>query len=264
MINFSEILWKPRKSGSSGQSGRSRETTPELQRVPVDEVKVDPETRIAMVLDPRSPAADRFRFLRMKLREVKDAVQLRSLVITSALPQDGKSTTALNLATALSEKGKRNVLLIEADLYHPTLASRLGLKQLPGLAECLEEDSNPIEALRRIEPLGFYLLPAGTTNANPTELLQEESLARVIQTLTPMFDWVLIDTPPVAPLTDAILLSRLVDASLLVVRAGHTPEKAVEEAVNLLGQSHVLGIIFNCAEGLDRLYSAYYGYYGKK
>ena len=264
MINFTEILWKPRKGGSHKQSAHMLESAPELQRVIVEEVVVTPECRVAMVTDPRSPAADRFRFLRMKLREVKDAVQLRSIVVTSALPQDGKSTTALNLATALNEKGKRKVLLIEADLYHPTLATRLGLSALPGLAECLEEDLNPLDSLRRIEPLGFYLLPAGTTKSNPTELLQQESLPRVLQTLTPLFDWVIIDTPPVAPLTDAILLSRHVDASMLVVRAGHTPEKAVEEAVNLLGKSHVLGIIFNCAEGLDRLYSAYYGYYGKK
>lgn len=264
MINFSEILWKPRKAGSHGPSAQVFETAPELQNIPVDQITVDPEARVAMVLDPRSPAADRYRFLRMKLREVKDAVQLRSIVITSAIPQDGKSTTALNLATVLSEKGKRNVLLIEADLYHPTLASRLGLKTMPGLAECLEEDLNPIDSLRRIEPLGFYLLPAGTTTTNPTELLQQESLPRLLQTLVPLFDWVLIDTPPVAPLTDAILMSRQVDASMLVVRAGHTPERAVEEAVNLLGQGHVLGIIFNCAEGLDRLYSEYYGYYGKK
>lgn len=264
MINFSEILWKPRKAGGHGKNAQFLEKAAELLDVPVDEVEVQPDSRIAMYTDPRSPSADRFRFLRMKLREVKDAVQLRSLVITSALPQDGKSTSALNLATSLAEKGKRNVLLIEADLYHPSLAKRLGLQAQRGLAECLEEDLNPLSALRRVEPLGWYLLPAGEAKGNPTELLQTEALGRVMQTLTPMFDWVLIDTPPVAPLTDAVLLARHVDASLLVVRADHTPEAAVQEAINLLGQNHVLGILFNCAEGLDRLYSAYYGYYGKK
>ena len=85
-----------------------------------------------------------------------------------------------------------------------------------------------------------------------------------MQRLSPYFDWILIDSPPVAPLTDAVLLLKHVDASLVVVRADRTPQEAVKEALTLLGPKHVLGIIFNAAEGLTRLYSEYYGYYGKK
>jgi capsular exopolysaccharide synthesis family protein len=200
----------------------------------------------------------------MRLRELKAAVNLRKLLITSPLPQDGKSTVALNLATALAEGGKRSVLVIEADLYHPTLAQRLELPIRPGLGECLEKGLDPLSAIRHLEPLGWYLLAAGESSANPTELLQSEALAQVLQRLSSHFDWILFDTPPVAPLTDAVSLSRHVDASLLIVRAGCTPQESVKEALAALGQKHVLGIIFNAAEGLNRLYSEYYGYYEKK
>ena len=121
-----------------------------------------------------------------------------------------------------------------------------------------------MSALRRIEPLSWYMLAAGQVLGNPTELLQSDALPTVMQRLSPHFDWILVDTPPVAPLTDAVSLSRKVDASLLVVRADRTPRDSIEHAITLLGQKNVLGIVFNGAEGLNRLYSQYYGYYVKK
>jgi capsular exopolysaccharide synthesis family protein len=270
MINFSELLWKPqrsrvvRRSDSADVGSEDLGEAHELLQVPVEEVRVQPELRIALLTEPRSPGADRFRYLRMRLREMKAAVNLQKLLITSPLPQDGKSTVVLNLATALAEEGKRRVLVIEADLYHPTLAQRLELSPRPGLGECLEKDLDPLSALDRLQPLGWYLLRAGKSNANPTELLQSEAFSKVMQRFSPYFEWILIDTPPVAPLTDAVSVSRHVDACMLVVRAGCTPQEAVNQALSLLGQKHVLGIIFNAAEGLNRVYSDYYGYYGKK
>jgi capsular exopolysaccharide synthesis family protein len=176
------------------------------------------------------------------------------------LPQDGKSTIAMNLATALAEGGKRAVLLIEADLHHPTLTEQLGLDSRVGLADCLEGSLNPASALRRLEPLGWYLLPAGKPRSNPTELLQTEAFAGVLQKLSPHFDWILIDSPPVIPLTDALSLARQANATLLVTREGRTPGEAIEKAIAVLGRQRVLGIVLNGVEGLDRLYSGYYGY----
>lgn len=270
MISFSKLLSKPEPAtgGLSSASGavplEHIERTAELGHIPIEEVQIRPEGRLVFHSDPRSPGADRFRFLRMRLRELWNLGKLRSLLITSPLPQDGKSTIALNLATALAEGGKRAVLLIEADFYHPTLVQTLGLQAGVGFAECLENDLDPVLALRRLEPLGWYLLQAGKASTNPTELLQSDVLPRVMQRLAPYFDWVLIDTPPVVPLADALTLSRHTDASLLVVRADQTPREAVEQALALLGPKHTLGIILNGAEGLNRLYSKYYGYYRKK
>jgi capsular exopolysaccharide synthesis family protein len=199
----------------------------------------------------------------MCLRELWNTGKLKSLLITSPLPQDGKSTVALNLATALAEGGKRTVLLIEADLYHPTLTEQLGLEGRPGLAECLEGSLNPVLALRRLEPLSWYLLSAGEPRSNPTDLLQAGALASVIQKLSAQFDWILIDSPPLTPLTDALSLARQANATLLVARKGRTPREALEKAIALLGRKRVLGIVLNGVEGLDRLYSGYYGYCSK-
>lgn len=270
MINFSELLWKPQKqkrrpvSVFAEPASDEAADISELSQIPVEDVLIRPELRIALLTDSKSPGADRFRFLRMKLRELKASVNLSSFLITSPLPHDGKSTIALNLATALAEQGKRRVLLIEADLYHPTLAQRLQIPSRVGLGECLEQGLDPMTAVRRLQPLGWYLLEAGKPLTNPTELLQSETLPKVLQRLRPHFEWILIDTPPVAPLTDAVSISKYVDASVLVVRAGCTPQDSVKEALTVLGQKHVLGVIFNAAEGLNKVYSQYYGYYCKK
>jgi capsular exopolysaccharide synthesis family protein len=234
----------------------------EFLQIQTEEVHVQPQSRIVFHTDPSSPGADRFRLLRMRLRGLWKAKKIRTLLITSPLPGDGKSTIALNLATALAEGGKRTVLLIEADLHRSPLAQQLGLKTGPGLAECLEGGLNPLSAVRRLEPLGWYLLTAGQPHSNPTELLQGDAPSVVMQKLSPHFDWILIDSPPVAPLTDALSLGRHTSASLLVSRAGRTPSDGLERAIALLGREHVLGIVLNGIEELDQLYSGYYGYSG--
>lgn len=243
---------------------RPVEASKELEDTPIETVSAESAERIVMMADPRGPGADRFRFLRMRLRELSGLVGLRTLIITSALPQDGKSTVALNLATALAERGTRRVLLIEADLHRPSLATHLGISSEPGLAECLEAGLEPLSALKRIEPLHWYLMQAGQPTGNPSELAHSPALQVLIEKLAPYFDWVLIDTPPVAPLSDALSMSQVVDASLLVVRADYTPREAVEEAVALLNPSRVAGIIFNGAESLNRVYLKYSGYYHSK
>lgn len=238
--------------------------TLDLSQIPVETVEIKPEQRLILVTEPRSPGADRFRYLRMRLRDLRGKGQLKSLVITSPTPQDGKSTVAMNLATVLAESGRRQVLLVEADLHRPSLARALGIEALPGLGECLESGLDPIGAIRKIEPLHWYLLQAGTAQGNATELLQTGSLPALMETLTSHFDWVIVDTPPVAPLTDALCVAKLVDAVLLVLRAGKTPQEAVQEALGMLGPGKVAGLIFNGAEGLNKLYEKYAGYYGQK
>lgn len=254
-------LSEPTGNSSSGSIGASGKVAPDFPHhtIPTEEVQVLPESRIVMYTDPRSAGADRFRFLRMCLRELWNAGKVRSLLITSPLPKDGKSTIALNLATALAEKGKRKVLLIEADLHHPTLTEQLGLDGVQGLADCLDNGLDPLSVIRRIEPLGWYLLSAGELRSNPTELLQTEALAGLLQKLSTQFDWVLIDSPPVTPLIDAMLLARQANATLLVAREGQTPRETLEKAIALLGRQRVLGLVLNGMEGLDRLYSGYYG-----
>jgi capsular exopolysaccharide synthesis family protein len=230
-----------------------------LPEYPVEEAHVRSENRLVYHSDPRSPAADRYRLLRMKLKTLAKTGKLKKLLITGPLAHDGKSTVLMNLATALAERGKFRVLVVEADLHHSSLGDSLQLKPWAGLTECLvDHTTQPLSAIRRIEPLGWYLLPAGEPRRNPTELLQTPAFGHVMEQISPCFDWILIDSAPVIPLTDSISLQQHVDASLLVVRSGRTPREAVEKTIELLGKKNILGVILNGMEARDHLYYQYY------
>jgi capsular exopolysaccharide synthesis family protein len=239
-------------------SGRSLD----LSQVPVENAQVSPASRIVYYSDPDSPGADRFRLLRMRLWPLWESGKLKTLLITSPQPQDGKSTVVLNLATALAEQGQRKVLDFEGDLSQPSLSRHVGLPNRPGLGECLESGKDPLSLLRRIEPLGWYLLSAGEVEGNPAELLQSPALAQIFETVSRHFDWIIVDSPPVIPLTDTLSLKHHVDAGLLVVRAERTPRSMVESSVARIGSKHLLGLVFNGSEELGRAYSDYRKQYG--
>ena len=229
--------------------------------VPAEISPVAPESQIVVYSDPRSAGADRFRLVQTRLKQLQAAKKLKSLLITSPLPGDGKSTVALNLATALAEKGKRPVLLLEADVYRPALVRRLGLKPWGGLTECFAGKSDPMLTIRRIDPLGFYLLPAGRPMEDGSTLLHSEFISKLIKGLAATsFSWILIDSPPATPIAEILALRAESDATLLVSRAGKTPREAIEESARNLGPDHIVGIILNGVEGLDRIYSQYFGY----
>lgn len=233
--------------------------TPVLPEFPIEESHLGPESRLVYYADPRSPAADRYRLLRMHLKEHWRSSKLKKLLVTGPMAHEGKSTVLLNLATALAERGKRTVLVIEADLHHPSLTEILRLRTWAGLTECLVDgESSPLSAIRQIEPLGWYLLPAGEPHTNPTELLQSPAFGRIMQKLSPCFDWILIDSPPVIPVTDPLSLQQHTDGTLLVVRAGQTPREAVEQTVMVLEKKNIVGIVLNGMEARDHLYYQYY------
>lgn len=235
-----------------------------LAQIPVEAATVLPECRLAMIDEPRGLAADRFRLLRMALRDRKRASQIKTVLVTSPLPMDGKSTVAANLATVLAERGKSSVLLVESDMHRPVLCNMFGLSDGPGLAECLQDGLNPLSLVRRVDPLPFYLLKAGEAKSSPSDLLQSALLPIILENVAGLFDWILIDSPPVVPLSDAVLLSKHADAIFLVARARTTPRNEVKRAVSLLGADRITGIIFNAAERLNKVYSKYSEYYGKR
>jgi protein-tyrosine kinase len=221
---------------------------------------VSPESRMVVYSDPRSIGADRFRLARIRLKSLQATKGLKTLLVTSPLPGDGKSTVSLNLATALSENGKRPVLLLEADVYRPSLVKKLGINPWPGLTESFQQGTDPMLAIRRIEPLGFYLLPVG----QPTDedsFLQSKYFMQLTKKLASIsFSWIVIDAPPSTPVADILTLKAQADATLLVVRAGKTPREAIDETTRNIGRDHIMGIILNGVEGLDHIYSKYYGY----
>lgn len=222
---------------------------------------VPAQGRVVVYTDPRCPGADRFRWIAMRLKSLQGQRALKTLLITSPLPGDGKSTVALNLATLLTENGKQAVLLVEADTYRPTLVNKLGLRPWPGLYDCYKRKSEPRLAIRRIDPLGFYLLPAGQPEEDSNLSLQSNFIPQLIKDLAASsFNWILVDSPPTTPIAEILELKACADATLLVARAGHTPREAIEETTRNMGRDHILGLVLNGVEGLDRVYSKYYGY----
>jgi polysaccharide biosynthesis transport protein len=218
-------------------------------------------SRVVVYSDPTSAGADRFRLAQIRLKNLQEARKLKSLLITSPLPEDGKTTVALNLATVLSEGGKVPVLLVEADVYRPTILKRLELKPWAGITECFRRGEDPMRSIRRVNPLGFYLLPAGQPVDDGPSVLQSPFTSQLVKNLTlSSFNWILIDSPPTTPTADVLVLQAQADATLLVGSAGATPRELIEESTRQLGQDRILGIILNRVEGLNRMYSNYYGY----
>jgi len=245
----------------------SEDLLPEWEKVdfclPVgtEECTISPESRVAVYHDPTSAGADRFRLAQIRLKSLQASRGLKSILITSPMPGDGKTTVSLNLATTLSENGRVPVLLLEADVYRPTVLTRLGLKPWAGLSECSRRGEDPMLAIRRINPLGFYLLPAGSTVDDDANILQSTFTSQLVKSLSASsFGWVLIDAPPTTPVADVLALNAHADATLLVARAGETPREAIEESARNLGRDRIIGIILNGVEGLNKIYSRYYGY----
>jgi capsular exopolysaccharide synthesis family protein len=235
-----------------------------LEFIPVEKAEIVPASRIVVWDNPQALPADRYRMLRMQLERLRGDGKLKTVLLTSPSPEDGKSTVALNLASILAKHGKRQVLLLEADLRCPSLTRRLGLKSWPGLTECLSNRLDVMAAVRQIDPLQFYLLPAGAPVEDPAELLHSDALTHCVEAVSKEFDWVLIDAPPTTPIPDALILKTRADACLLVARAGKTRREQLEESVQLLGPKSVLGIVLNGMEGLEKRYSGYYeNYYGQ-
>jgi receptor protein-tyrosine kinase len=232
--------------------------SPDLAAVPSVNAAIAPETRLVMYNDASSMGADRFRLLRVYLRALAENRELKTLMVTSAMPREGKSTAALNLATGLAERNGTTVVLVEADLRHPSQTARLGLSPWPGLVHCVEHRVDPLSAIRRVNPLGIYLLPAGQIAPNPIETLNCEGFVEVMHRLRGLADWVIVDAPPTIPVPDVLAIRPIADGCLWVARAHVTQRDLVKDAMHQVGADMILGMILNEAEDLEKSYSHYY------
>jgi len=250
--------WKP--TGTPG----FQQTALSLADIPTENIEILPEARLITHTDSRSVAADRYRFLRLRLNSLGKAGSLKTILVTSPIPRDGKTTVALNLASALLDKRAQSVLVIDADLHHSAASCSLGLQGRPGLTECLSKKVHPLSTVRRLEPLGWHFMPAGVPGVQPTQLLQDDGLPGLLKSLGSYFDWVILDAPPVLPLTDATLLSQHADGILLVARADKTPRAALEDTVSTLGKRRIIGLVLNGVLEATKRYGDYGHYYGKR
>jgi capsular exopolysaccharide synthesis family protein len=189
---------------------------------------------------------------------------VKTIAITSALPGEGKTSTALNLAVVLGQLGKR-VLLVDADLHKPRLHEVFSVSNRIGLVSILAESVAPTEAIVKTAIPGVFLVPSGPSSPNPSGLLSSDAMKKFLEFVSLNFDYVVLDSPPVSPVADALLLGHQVDGVVLTIKGGKTPREQITRVRDKLTSSNIriLGVLINSLDEGIPGYGRYY-YYSRK
>jgi capsular exopolysaccharide synthesis family protein len=248
--------------GPSATGSPDPQSAPESSgEFPSLEVSVTAASRLVYFSEPDSLAAEKFRFLGVRLRQMQQTRSLKKILITSTIPEEGKSLVSANLAGVLARR-KQKVLLIEGDMRRPTLAQQFGLGRLAGLAEWLQSGQQTPSNIYRLGGPGLWLMPAGDPPANPLELMQSGRLSQLMSQLSSMFDWIVVDSPPLLPLADTTVWARLTDGVLLVAREGKTEKKQLQRGLEAVKNLALLGVVLNGCARSD--HENYYQRYAPK
>ncbi|MGI8836157.1 MAG: CpsD/CapB family tyrosine-protein kinase [Pyrinomonadaceae bacterium] len=216
------------------------------------------EPHLVAVTQPRSPYCEQFRSLRTKLLQAGERNQMRAFVVTSAGVGEGKTLTALNLAWLLAQTEGMRALVIDSDLRQPCATDYLGIDASLGLSDVLGGTAALQEAIVRLDPAGLYLLPGGQARDDVAELLSGPSYARILTDVRKMFDYIIIDAPPLGIFTDANVLMNRADGALIVVRSGKTRYTLVDRLLEQIPQEKLLGVILNRVDDQIDDSSSYY------
>jgi len=211
-------------------------------------------------MKPKSPISEQYRTIRTNIQFSMVDKNLKTLVCTSSIPAEGKSTTISNLAVTIAQQGQK-VLLVDADLRKPTIHQIMEVKNQIGLTNMLTKSETTKKAvLKAPKTANLYILPSGPIPPNPSELLGSKKMENLISTFLEEYDLVLFDTPPVLAVADAQILSGRCDGVILVIRSKQTEKKNLVKAKELLERtkSNLLGTVFN---GVDQKEAHYYYYY---
>lgn len=214
------------------------------------------------ILNPRGIVGEQYRMLRAKLSLMQKEKGIKTVLVSSTVPNEGKTEVSCGLAAVLANEPGKRVLLIDADLRKPDVNRNYGLTpegRYDGLARVLRGEIGLEEALLACSEADLYLLPAGPVPRNPAELLSSRHLELALKTAARLFDWIVIDSPPILPLADTKILAPHCDVSLLVVHANSTPVKLIREAIEALGREKVCGVVLNRVREVKT--SSYYHYY---
>jgi protein-tyrosine kinase len=201
-----------------------------LARCPQMEWRPDLGTMLFMNGDDSKRGTEEFRTLRSRLYHLREKMTLRKLLVTSALPKEGKSFTSSNLAQVMVRQHGRRVLLIDADLRGPRLHLMLGTTSGPGLSDYLQGKNDEFSIMQRGPMENLFFIPSGTGIEDPSELVGNGKLKVLLQRVEPLFDWIIVDSPPAIPVSDASVLAKACDGVLMVVRSNATPSDVARKA----------------------------------
>lgn len=225
----------------------------------VDAERVEP--RLVAITHPHSSYCEEYRSLRTHVLHKSQRQKLQSLVVASVNPAEGKSVTAINLSWLLAQTDGVRCLMIDSDLRMPSLTDYLGIESDKGLSDILTGDATLTESIIRLEPSGLHILPGGEARQDVAELISGPKFKQILKEAREMFDYVIIDAPPLGIFTDATVLINHADGAMLVVRANRTKYHSLERVLEQLPKERMLGVVLNQSEDVLDESHYNYGYY---
>jgi capsular exopolysaccharide synthesis family protein len=246
---------------------------PELNLENVARYPWKPNTSAFPTLIDRGASVEQFRRLRSRVYEAHSEMPLKTIVVASGMPAEGKSFVAANLAMSMARNSVNNILLIDGDLRRPTLHNLLGTSNTPGLSDYLQGTAGLIDIMQRYRGSrtavnggadilsNLTFIPSGKASDNSSELVANHRIEELIATVSPYFNWIVIDSPPILAVTDAVDLARAADAILLVAREASTRYDVAQRAQAAFSNSRILGFVLNAVSEAPRKNSSDYGYY---
>jgi protein-tyrosine kinase len=218
----------------------------------------DPRTMLFFNGQEHAPGMEEFRTLRSRLYQLREKFSLKKLLVSSSLPKEGKSFVCANLAQVMVKQHGRRVLLIDGDLRGSRLHAALGTSASPGLSDYLMGESDEFSVMQRGPLENLFFIGAGRQVSSPAELVANGRLKVLLNRVEALFDWIIVDSPPAVPVSDASLLANFCDGVLIVVRSNVTPSDFARKVRQEFKDKQLVGVVLN---GVDRESSAYSRYY---
>jgi capsular exopolysaccharide synthesis family protein len=219
------------------------------------------EPRLVAIRQPHSNYCEEYRSLRTHILHRSQRQKLQSIVVASVNPSEGKTVTALNLSWLLAQTDGINALIIDSDLRLPSLTDYLGIEADKGLSDILSGTATLADSIIKLNPAGLHLLPGGEARSDVAELISGPTFKEILRQAREMFDYVIIDAPPLGIFTDATVLINHADGAILVVRAGKTRYSVLDRILETLPKDRMLGVVLNQSEDVLDESQYNYGYY---
>jgi capsular exopolysaccharide synthesis family protein len=268
-LDFADYVAEPPAPGTLDPLSQGGAPTPEVC-LRIEDLRgrcakpgwnLDPDYDVFSAKQSFLPCAEQFRTLRSRLYRHREKNPIRTLLVTSTLPGEGKTFVALNLALSITRQHERRALLIDADLRASRLHTRMGAPSAPGLSDYLNGKADEFSVIQADPKAELFLIPAGTSVPNPAELLANGLLKGFLDYAGPAFDWIILDAPPVLAVSDPGVLAEICDGVIVVIRAGATAHDLVQKTLQEFRGKNLLGVVLNRAEE-EMNYGAYSSYAG--